>query len=200
MKKTLFAISTLCFLSACITFRSEYVVKENSENTLSAPSWIVPSNARKVDSSAEAAQHLYFVGEAQDKSQRQCLRNAETNAFRRIASGTAKKIMARFKKIKGVNAAFPGAAIKDTLEQNISVFVQNDILAGQYWERRDYLKEKGAASDYTAYKCNAVIKVGKTDLIAALEAYKMKTVKTLPDNDKKAMENAVDDYIKKLKR
>ena len=78
--------------------------------------------------------------------------------------------------------------------------MRNDILAGQYWERRDYLKEKGAASDYTAYKCNAVIKVGKTDLIAALEAYKMKTVKTLPDNDKKAMENAVDDYIKKLKR
>ncbi len=198
MKKCFVVIFIFCSLTACVAFRSDYIVRENSENTLSAPFWISPSKARKIDSSAEAAQHLYFVGEAQDKLQRQCLKNAETDALRKIASETAKKVVSRFKEIKRTKKTF--SVIKEKMEQNLLVFVQKEVLAKKYWERRDYLKEKGAASNHTAFKCNAVIKIQKTDLINALEAYRMKTVKTMPDDDKKAMEKAVDDYAKKLKR
>ena len=125
MKKTFFAISTLCFLAACAAFLSDYVVTENSEGTSSAPFWISPSGARKIDPSDDAGQYLYFVGEAQDKSQRLCLKNAETDALKEIASETRKKVMKRFREIKKSQKAF--SAIKEKMEQNLLVFVQNDM-------------------------------------------------------------------------
>ena len=205
MKKSFILLSAFCFLTACAAFRSTYVVSENSEQTTSAPFWISPNKAHRIDPSAEAAKHLYFVGSAEDKSQRLCLKNAETDAFKKTAAETAKILAKKYSEIKKAKRKTAAKktntkAIREKAEQNILVFLQNDTVVKQYWERRDYMKEKGAAANRTAYQCHAVVKVKKTDLINAIEAYRMKTVKSMPAEDGKIMEKAVDAYIAKLKK
>ena len=89
--------------------------------------------------------------------------------------------------------------LKDTLERNIQVNLYGIATAGEYWEKRVYLKEKGAENDYTAYKCDTVVKIKKSALIKAVEASKAKAAKASTDESKKAINNAIDSYITFLK-
>ena len=199
MKKTLAALSAIYLLSACAAFQTDYVVKENSEHSSFAPAWTVQSRAYRIDSYAQTKQFLYFVGEANDPKQRLCRKYAEKDAVQKTASDAAQKIMRRFEQKKNESALI-APELKNKLEKNILVNLQGSITAGKYWEKRDYLKEKGAKSNYTTYKCNVVNKIKKSDLAETLEASKAKATKALSDKDKKAADKAIDAYIADLKR
>ncbi|MBR1778169.1 MAG: hypothetical protein IJ752_06260 [Alphaproteobacteria bacterium] len=197
MKKHLAALSTLCLLSACAGFKPDYVVKDASES--SAPSWTVQSKAHKVDSSSEAKEHRYFVNDAHNVNQRLCLKAAETRATQKVASEVAQEIMSRFEEKSQSEDDTASTKLKDKLEQNIQVNLHGVAVAGKYWEKRSYLKEMGAEKDYTSYKCDVVVRIKKSALAEAIEAYKAKTMKTLAGEEKKAMTEAVDSYVADLK-
>ena len=197
MKKHLLTVSALCLLSACASFKPDYVVTDTSES--SSPSWISQSKAHKIDSSSEAKQHRYYVNDAQNVNQRLCLKAAETRATQKIASEIAQEIMSNFEEINKSQDDTANSKMKDTLEQNIQVNLHGVVVADKYWEKRAYKKEMGAEKDYTSYKCDVVVKIKKTALEDALNAYKEKTLKSLKGEDKKAMQQAVDAYISDLK-
>ena len=193
-------LSAIYLLSACAGFQTDYVVKENSEHSLYAPAWTVQSRAHKIDSYSEAKLYHYFLGEANDAKQRLCLKNAEMNALQKTAYDTAKKIMRLYKQKNKKEKDSIAPELKDKLEKNILVNLQGSITAGKYWEKRDHLKEKGAKSNYTAYKCNVVVKIKKSDLAETLDVSKAKITMALSAKDKKAANKAIDAYITDLKR
>ena len=194
VKKFSALLLSVCLLFACVQIQHDYIVKENSEHSLFAPAWIIQSKAYKIDSSAEAKLHRYFVSDAHNANQRLCLKSSEINATKKIASDVTREIVNRFAK-KNKKIAID-AELKDNLEKNILVNLYDIAVAGQYWEKRDYLKEKGAKKDYTAYKCDTVVKIKKSALIKAIETSRSKIVKMRPDND---IVNAIDSYIAYLK-
>ena len=196
MKKYLITVSALCLLSACAGFTPDYDITDASET--SKPSWTLQSKAHKIDSSSEAKQNRYFVSDAQNVNQRLCLKSAETRATQKVASEIAQELMSRFEEINKSQDDTANSKMKETLEQNIQVNLHGVAVADKYWEKRAYKKEKGAEKDYTAYKCDVVVKIKKTALAEALNAYKEKTVKHLKGADKKAMTEAVDSYMTEL--
>ncbi len=196
MKKLLITVCTASLLASCASFTPDYVVTDASES--SAPSWIAQSKAHKIDSSSEAKQNRYFVSDAQNVNQRLCLKSAETRATQKIASEVAQELMSKFEEKNRSADDSADSKIKDNLEQNIQVNLHGIIVADKYWEKRAYKKEMGAEKDYVAYKCDVVVKIKKTALADAIEAYKDKTVKTLQGENKKAMEEAINDYISDL--
>ncbi len=196
MKKYLMTVPALCLLSACAGFTPDYDITDASET--SRPSWIVQSKAHKIDSSSEARENRYFVSDAQNVNQRLCLKSAETRATQKIASEIAQELMSRFEEINKSQDDTANSKMKDTLQQNIQVNLHGVVVADKYWEKRSYKKEKGAEKDYTAYKCDVVVKIKKSALAEALNIYKEKTVKHLQGEDKQAMESAVDSYVAEL--
>jgi len=194
IKKLLALFFVVCLLFACVQIKHDYIVKENSERSLFAPAWIIQSKAYKIDSSVEAKQYRYFVSDAYNANQRLCLKSSETNATKKIASDVTREIVNRSaKKNKKITI---DAELKDNLEKNILINLYDTAVAGQYWEKRDYLKEKGAKKDYSTYKCDTVVKIKKSALIKAIEASQSKTVKMRSNKD---IVNAIDSYIAYLK-
>lgn len=197
MKKHLVTLSAICMLSACAGFEPDYVVRDASET--SVPSWTVQKKAHKADSSPDTKEYRYFVSDAHNVNQRLCLKAAETRATQKVASEVAQEIMSRFEEKNKSEDDAATSKLKDKVQQNIQVNLHGTAVVGKYWEKRNYLKEKGAEKDYTAYKCDVAVKIKKTALAEAIEAYKTRTLKQLSADAKKAMDQAFTDYTSELK-
>lgn len=199
MKKNLVALTAaICLLSACSSFKPDYVVTNASEK--SAPKWIAQPKASKVDSGSEAKKHRYYVNDAQNVNQRLCLKSAETRATQKIAAEVAQELMSKYEEKTHSDNDVANQQVKDSLQQNIQVNLHGVTVAGSYWEQRAYKKEMGAEKDYTSYKCDVVAKIKKEALVEALEAYKAKTLNTLKAQEKKVMQETVDEYIGDLNK
>lgn len=191
--------SAIILLSACTAFNRSYVIKERAENFSFAPAWTVQRKAHRVESSSASKQYLYFVHDAQNANLRLCLKTSETEATRETASVTAKEIVNRFKSKNKAQKNIVTVELRKSLEQNILINLYNVVVAGEYWEKREYLKEKGAEKNYTAYKCDTVVKIKRTDLAKAIEASKARISQQITDKSKKAWNSSLDSYIADLK-
>ncbi len=196
MKKVL-TVASLCLLAGCASFKPTYDVVEASED--SAPKWIRQEKAAKIDSSSEAKEYRYFVDEAENVNKRLCLKSAETRATQKVAGEIAQELVSKYAEMTKSEDEQALAKMKEELKQNIQVNLHGVTVAGKYYEKRAYKVEKGAPKNYETYKCDANVKMKKTDLAAAIEAYKAKTLADLKNSDKKAMEAAADSLLANLK-
>lgn len=197
MKNKVLTVAAVSLLTACAGFKPDYKVKEASDS--SKPAWTVQSKTSKIDSSAERKTNRYFVADAVNVDKGLCLRSAEVNATRKIASEVAQEIMGAFEENRKSADDSANVKMKEKLEQNIQVNLHGVVVAEKYWERRAYMKALGAEKDYTGYKCDVAVKIKKDALADALEMYKAKTMRTLKGEDKAAMEKAVDKTVEALK-
>lgn len=197
MKNKVLTVAALSLLTACAGFKPDYEVKDASET--SKPAWTTQSKTPKIDSSAERKTNRYFVADAVNVDKGLCLRSAEVNATRKIASEVAQEIMGAFEENRKSADDSANVKMKEKLEQNIQVNLHGVVVAEKYWERRAYLKSLGAEKDFVGYKCDVAVKIKKDALADALEMYKAKTMRTLKGEDKAAMEKAVDKTVEALK-
>lgn len=197
MKNKALTVAALSLLTACAGFKPDYEVRDASAS--SKPAWTVQSKTAKIDSSSERKENRYFVADAVNVDKGLCLRSAEVNATRKIASEVAQEIMGAFEENRKSADDSANVKMKEKLEQNIQVNLHGVVVAEKYWERRAYMKALGAEKDYTGYKCDVAVKIKKDALIDALEMYKAKTMRTLKGEDKAAMEQAVDKTVDSLK-
>lgn len=198
MKKllTLFALS---LLSACVVFLRDYEVMENSENSSFAPSWIIQSKAHRAEKPSDTTKYRYFVGSADNTHLRLCLKTSELNAIKKISSETSSEIVKKANKQNKTKKNSDIPNLKDDMEKNILVNLQGISIVGEYWEKRHYLKEKGAKEEYYSYKCDTVVKIKKSALINAIETYLEKIQNTLKDKNKKIIKEAASSYLIDLK-
>ena len=197
MKKILLGLSTVALLSACTSFKPDYIVQDASRT--SAPKWI--TNAYKAaDSSKEKKEFRFYNADSENVNKRLCQKSAETRATQKIASEVAQEIMGMFQEKNSATDDTATAKLKDVLEQNIKTSLHGVQITDQYWEKRAYRMEMGAPQDIVKYKCDAVVKIKVSSLEEALNAYKAKTIKTLSADQKVAMEQAVDEYKDSLKQ
>lgn len=198
MKKTFVILSMAGLLSSCVQLQQnrDYVVKENSLHTMSAPVWITPSKAHKIDPDADTKQFLYVVSDGLDANQRVCLKKSEQNAMRKIAADTAEEIVKNLKKRnKKKNRNDEDPDLKDNLEKNVLVNLDNIETAGNYWEKRNYTTEKNTQKGRTSYKCHTVLKIKRSDVAKALRVTKAKINQKAAKGTKKALNSVIDSYI-----
>lgn len=197
MKNKVLTVAAVSLLTACAGFKPDYEVKDASDS--SKPAWTVQSKTSKIDSASERKENRYFVSDAVNVDKGLCLRSAEVNATRKIASEVAQEIMGAFEENRKSADDSANVKMKEKLEQNIQVNLHGVVVVEKYWERRAYMKALGAEKDYTGYKCDVAVKIKKDALADALEMYKAKTMCTLKGEDKAAMEKAVDKTVEALK-
>ena len=195
VKKYSAVFSALCLMSSCAVFNKTYTVSEQTEEYFFAPAWTDQRKAHRVDSSAEAQKNLYFVSSSENANKRPCLKEAEKQAIQKAAVDTADDLLHRMKEEKKKNnKVHISPSLKDRLKSNILVNLYDIDIAGEYWEKRNYLKEKGADKDYTAYKCDVVVKIPKKKVIEAVKICAEKVSQTMKHNTKKAMEASAASY------
>ena len=195
VKKYSVLLPALYLISSCAVFNQTYTVSERTEEYLFAPAWTDQRKAYRVDSSAEAKKYLYFVSSAENAKKRPCLKESEKSAMQKAADDTADDLLHRMKEEKKKNnKVHISPTLKDRLKSNILVNLYDIDIAGEYWEKRKYSKEKGADKNYTAYKCDTVIKIPKTNMIDAVKTSAEKVSQTMKHNTRKAMEAAAASY------
>lgn len=197
MNKKHLAVSLTLVLSACAGFKPDYVVRDASEN--SRPAWTLQKNAYKSDDSANKKKFRYYVNDAENIDQRLCLKSAEARATQKVASEIAQEIASQFSEKSNSHDDEATRKVKDELEQNIKVSLHGVAVQGKYWERRQYSKELGADSNKTVYKCDVVVRIANEALAESLEAYKTRTLNSLKEADKKAMNEVIDSTIDRIK-
>lgn len=197
--KTYSLFSILCLASACALFDRTYTVSERTEKYMFAPAWTDQRKARRADSSAEAKKNLYFVSAAENDGKRLCLKEAGKRAFLKAADETADEILRLLKEEKKKNnKVHIPSNMKERLRANILVNLFETKVAGEYWEKRLYMKEKGAEKDYSAYKCDVVVKVPKTVLAEAVKVCNEKISLTMKHNTRLALEAVMASYAEGL--
>ncbi|HBO59117.1 MAG TPA: hypothetical protein DD624_04325 [Alphaproteobacteria bacterium] len=197
MKNKVLTVAAVSLLTACAGFKPDYEVKDASE--ASKPAWTIQSKTAKIDSSSERKTNRYYVSDGMGATQRLCLRDAEANAKRKLASEIAQEIAGTFEEVSKSQDDAASTKMKDKLAQNIQVNMHGVVVAEKYWEKRSYLKTLGAEKDYVAYKCDVAVKIKKDALVDAIEMYKAKTLRTLKGDEKEAMEKAVNKTVEALK-
>lgn len=199
VKKCAVVFPVLLIVS-CATLNPGYTVSERTEKYSFAPAWTDQRKAYRVDPSATAKKHLYFVGSTENAGKRLCLKEAEQLAIQKAAKETAKTVLKRLKerKKKSGKPVLP-SSLKDQLQSNILVNLYDTVVAGEYWEKRTYSKEAGAEKNYTAYKCDIVVRIKKSNLIKSVETVKTKLSSQIPDESKKDWNTVFDSYTADLK-
>ncbi len=190
MNKILYIIPSFLALVACSSFEPDYVIREASNN--SKPTWTAQENAHKSDDSSNKEDYRYFNAEAQNPSQRLCLKSAEVRASQKIASEVAQQIMSKYNEASRSQNDDTTTAIEERLEQHIKANLHGVTTQRTYWEKRQYLEEMGAQEDKVAYKCDAVVKISNESLASLVNAYKKQSINGLEKSYQQNMQNALE--------
>ena len=155
MKKILICV-VICLLSACSSFKPDYVVKDASLS--SRPSWLnEPIKAAK--NSKEEKEFLFYVGNEENVNKNLCITGSSVRATTNLGS----VIMFYLKNLfiennTSQNNEYDEKVIEE-LKREIDVYLSNVSLVSTYWEKRAYLIEMGATEDVVKFNCTSVVKM-----------------------------------------
>lgn len=87
--------------------------------------------------------------------------------------------------------------VENTLSEKIQALIHGAAVEKTYWEKRSYLKEKGAKKDFTAWTCAVYIRMPSDRLNKAIDEAANHVVKRADDPEtKEAVRKAMDDASK----
>lgn len=154
MRKTNIAIIlSMCLLSACTTFKKDYVITDASRS--SKPKW-VKKEAKDSDN-----EFHYFVSYANNANQRLCEKSAIARATAIVAGEIANTLVDNYNENNTNENENINSISKEDLQQDILMYISGVKKAEGYWEKRRYSSDLGAIDNKTEYKCYALMKMDK---------------------------------------
>jgi len=91
--------------------------------------------------------------------------------------------------------------VETTLAQKTMSMIHGAAMVKKYWEKRKYLKERGAKRDFRGYTCAVLVRMNSETLKEAVDrasqlVEKNAEDKEVKDNVKKALKNVDENFIK----
>lgn len=169
MKKHLIICCVIGFVTACSSFKPDYIIRDAS--LTSRPSWFVEPKEAANDSK-EAEEFSFYKGETENVHKRLCETGAKVRAAENLATEVAQMIVGEYTEQNKAKEDEVSTKIKEDLTRKINVELHNVSLAKLYWEKRAYLVELGAETDIIRYNCVAVVKVPTKIIKTLVESYK----------------------------
>lgn len=181
--KKLIAMGTLATLMvACSSFKPDYKITDASAN--SRPNWI--EKAEKADSSSVAEKNRYFIDFSENANQRLCREGAKSRATAKVAAEVSQHILGIYHENTKGSLDAADTTVEEKLKREINTGLTGVQEAATYWEKRQYMKEMGAAENKQTYFCYAVVKMDRDRLEKAMKIYEDKLVASIKAPEVKA--------------
>jgi len=189
--------------------KRDYEVRDSSSNV--RPGWIEDAERWAKTYGNDVEKFRYFSFETEPKVNREIACNlAKANANVTIAGEIATFID------KSLGSSTDGQAnidennpqiqamksyVENTLAEKIQALIHGAAVIKTYWEKRQFLKDKGAKKDFLGYTCAALVRMDSKRLADAVDEAANHVVKQVDDpetkaNVKKALDNAAENFVK----
>lgn len=190
----------------------DYVVRDSSSNV--RPGWIEDAEVWAKNHGKNVNKYRYFSFESGPKVSRKISCDiAKANARADIASEIATFIDKSLATSEAGNASIDEnnphvqalrEYVENTLAEKTQALIHGAAVEKTYWEKRQYLQERGAKRDFKAYTCAAFIRIESKRLKKAVDAAANFVSNATDDpetkeNVKKALKDASDNFIKAKK-
>ena len=150
----------------------DYIVKDSSG--IKRPAWIEDPELWAKHYGKDLGKFRYFSYETEPKVNRDIAcsiakAKAKSDIAGEIATSITKGLVTSQEGQAGIDENNPSPQplrefVENTLTENIQATLHGAAMAKSYWEKRRYMKEKGARKDFMAYICAVLIRMESTVL------------------------------------
>jgi len=191
------------------TIKRDFEVRDASSNT--RPGWIEDAEVWASSNEKNAGTFRYFSYETEPKVNRNMAcslakANAKADIAGEIVTFIDKSIASSVEGKASIDENNPSIkALREFVSNNLTQKTQSLIYGASivktYWEKRKYLKEKGAKRDFTGFTCAVFIRMKKDRLENAVDKAANFVVQKADDpetkdNVKKALKDAASNFVK----
>lgn len=191
------------------TIARDYDVKESSTNSV-RPGWIEDAELWAEQEKMNIEKYRFFSFETEPKVSREIACNlAKANARSDIAAEVTtfiqKSLGASSEGIAAIDPNNPQTQpmrdyVSNTLAEKVQSLINGAAVIKTYWEKRSYLKDKGAKRNYIAFTCASLIRMETSRLKKAIDKASEELVKKadpeLKEKVQKALQNLDEDFVK----
>lgn len=167
-KYTLFFFSFLIISCSSRTLEIDYKVVDASHKEI--PEWVSDLEDWVDDEQAETySKFRYYMYTTEAKNSRStACEIAKVRAVASIASEISTFIKHSFAQVKSGDPVSKSVELVEYIQDDLVKDVQASIVGAQeyrtYWEKRRFLKSKGAKQDWSGFTCTHLVKIPKTNL------------------------------------
>ena len=194
------------------TISRDFEVRDASSTT--RPGWIEDVSVWVEQENMDTKTYRYFAFETEPKVNREIACNlAKANVRADIAAEITtfiqKSLAASEEGSPAIDPNNPKTQpmrefVSNTLAERVQSLVHGAAVIKTYWEKRNYVKSKGAKKDYIGFTCATLVRMDKERLKAAIEKASEDIVNKADDaetkeNVKKALDQIDEDFVKARK-
>ncbi len=179
------------------TISRDFEVRDASSNF--RPAWIEDAEAWAEQEEKEKG-YRWFAFETEPKVNREIAcnlakANARADVAAEITTFIQKTLAASTEGQAAIDPSNPKTQpmrdyVSNTLAERVQSLVHGSAVTKTYWEKRQFLKEKGAKKDYIGFTCAVLVRMAKKTLQEAI-------VKASEELASKAQDSAVQENVKK---
>jgi hypothetical protein len=155
MKKIKIFVFVGLLLASCGGIKKDYVVVDVAYTP--QPKWM-----KKLKNKASAdSEYKYFISSADNVNQRLCEKTAKARVNSVIAGEIATELNDTYRSVTESKNDDSSDAVIERLEQNVKLYLSGVENEDSYWEKRKYLRDKGAEKDLVKYQCYSLVKMNR---------------------------------------
>jgi hypothetical protein len=194
------------------TIKKDFEVRDASSNT--RPGWIEDAEIWASSNEKSSKTFRYFSYETEPKINRGMAcslakANAKADIAGEIATFIDKSIASSQEGKASIDENNPQIQslrefVSNNLTQKTQSLIHGAAIVKTYWEKRKYLKNKGAVKDYTGFTCAVFLRMKSDRLENAVEKAANFVVQKADDpetkeNVRKALKDVADNFVKARK-
>jgi len=187
----------------------DFLVRDASSNI--RPGWIEDSEVWAKEHGKDIKKYRYFSFETAPKRSREisckiAKANARTDIAGEIRTFIDQSLGISSEGAAGIDENDPDVKgmrefVENTLVEKIQALIHGAAVMKTYWEKRKYMKDRGAKKDYTAWTCAVFVRMPNDRLQNAIDEAARHVLNNVDDPGtkakvQKALENAANDFVK----
>ncbi|MBD64204.1 MAG: hypothetical protein CME62_03300 [Halobacteriovoraceae bacterium] len=189
--KSFSILLALVFIVSCASrkLKKDYEVVDASHQEV--PEWVNDLEEWIDDEEEDAEKNRYYLYETEAKNSRStACEIAKARSAANVASEISTYIKQSFAQSKHGDPTKTNEKLAEYVQDDLAKEVQAFIVGARpykvYWEKRKFMKDKGADKDWNGFICASLIKISKTQLKSAFARTEESLAKKVDD---KAREN-----------
>lgn len=199
----LILISIITVGCASRKLEKDYKVVDASHQDI--PEWVEDLDEWLDDEEEDFEKNRYYIYTTEAKNSRStACEIAKARSVANVAAEISTFIKQSFAQSKHGDPTVKNKKLSEYVQDDLAKEVQAFIVGAQnyksYWEKRRFMKEMGAKSDWDGFTCTSLVKISKSNLKKAFErseqALAAKADEKSKEQVKKIMEEAKEAYTK----
>jgi hypothetical protein len=198
--KNLFILLTVITVTSCSSRSVEKDYKVVNASHEDKPEWIKDLEEWLDDEEVDFKNHRYYIYTTEAKtSKTTACEIAKARVVSTVASEVSTFIKQSFNLSKYGDPTAKntklGEYVQDDLAKEIQAYIVGAQIYKTYWEKKRFLKDKGAQQDWDGWSCSNLIKISKDNLKKAFKRSEKKISQLSNKKDKTTVQNIMKDAL-----